>query len=134
MKIKKIIILIGLIILIAAVYVFKKNQKNSSFDKLSYALGYQVGKNIKNSAIRIDLDTFTQAIYDGYENKKAVVKHEEIQLLTQGLMSEQTELAKQIMRLPWVLLEIPAAPIQGNGNRPDGNRPDGNRPNRKDTK
>ena len=66
-----------------------KNQK----DKLSYIIGVDIGKNLKNQSIDIDPEILARGIKDAVTGKKTLMTEQEIQETTAAFQKEMT--AKQ---------------------------------------
>ncbi len=62
--------------------------------KLSYALGYDLGRNLIESGEPIDLATVTKALQDGYAKKPPAVPVEQLRSAVQGMQQRQTAKAK----------------------------------------
>jgi peptidylprolyl isomerase len=62
--------------------------------KLSYALGYDLGRNLIESGEPIDLAAVTKALQDGYAKKPPVVPVEQLRASVQGMQQRQLAKAK----------------------------------------
>ncbi len=75
-----------------------KSDTMSQKEKLSYSLGYKTGINMKNSSVDIDLETYINALRDGYTGNKAAMTEQEmdntILLLQKEMKAKQAEKMK----------------------------------------
>jgi FKBP-type peptidyl-prolyl cis-trans isomerase FklB len=82
-----------LIILLTAFNVEGGTVLKTDKDKLSYALGMDIGGSLKSQAIDIDPDKFAQGVKDMVEGNKALLTNEEFQSTMQKFQQEMV--AKQ---------------------------------------
>ncbi len=82
-----------LIILLTAFNVEGGTVLKTDKDKLSYALGMDIGGSLKSQAIDIDPDKFAQGVKDTVEGNKALLTNEEFQSTMQTFQKEMV--AKQ---------------------------------------
>ncbi|MCF7222608.1 FKBP-type peptidyl-prolyl cis-trans isomerase N-terminal domain-containing protein [Marilutibacter chinensis] len=62
--------------------------------KLSYALGYDLGRNAIESGEAVDLNTIIKGLQDGYAKKQPAVPVEELRTAVQNMQKRQAEKAK----------------------------------------
>jgi FKBP-type peptidyl-prolyl cis-trans isomerase FklB len=94
------LILSGILLLanqvIAGENLVLKNYK----DKVSYIIGIDIGKNLKNQSIDIDPDILARGIKDAISGKKPLMTEQEVQETTAAFQKEmtakQTELIKKV--------------------------------------
>jgi peptidylprolyl isomerase len=67
---------------------------NSDKGKLSYALGYQLGREAAESGEALDLATMTKALQDGYAKKDPAVPMEQMRTAYQGMQQRLQTKAK----------------------------------------
>ncbi len=76
----------------------KKVKLDSDIKKSSYALGQQIGMNIKNQGLDVDVDALAQSISDATKGEKSKMTPEEIQSalmkLQESAMRKQMEAAE----------------------------------------
>ncbi len=72
----------------------KKAKLDSDMGKVSYAIGQQIGNNMKSQQIEIDAETLAASIKDATTGKESKMKPEEMQAalqkLQEGIMKKQT--------------------------------------------
>lgn len=77
----------------------KKPKLDTDLGKASYAIGQQIGSNLKNQNIEIDPDTLAISIKEASQGKEARLKPEEMQAalmkLQEDIMKKQTEQAEK---------------------------------------
>ncbi len=57
--------------------------------KLSYALGYDLGRNLAESGEQIDVNTVTKAVQDGYAKKEPGVPVDQLRTAVEGMQKRQ---------------------------------------------
>ena len=57
--------------------------------KLSYALGYDLGRNLAESGEAVDLATVTKAVQDGYAKKEPSVPVDQLRVAVEGMQKRQ---------------------------------------------
>src|SRR4249919_1169284 len=62
--------------------------------KLSYALGYQLGREAAESGEMLDLNTMTRALQDGYAKKDPTVAVDQMRTAYEGMQQRQIAKAK----------------------------------------
>ena len=62
--------------------------------KLSYALGYDLGRNAVESGEQVDVNTIIKGLQDGYGKKPPSVPVEQLRTAVQNMQKRQTEKAK----------------------------------------
>lgn len=67
---------------------------NSDKGKLSYALGYQLGRQAAESGEALDLATMTRALQDGYAKKDPAVSMEQMRTAYEGMQQRMQVKAK----------------------------------------
>jgi FKBP-type peptidyl-prolyl cis-trans isomerase FklB len=56
--------------------------------KVSYSLGYETGRNMKNSSVDFDVDIFIKAFSEGFAGNKAAMTDEEMRDVVQAVQKE----------------------------------------------
>lgn len=94
---KKQILLMGSLSLIGLMGCEKKIKLDTDQQKASYAIGQQIGQNLKNQNIEFDADVLAASVKDVIQGKEARIKPEEQQQalmkLQEGIMKKQQEVA-----------------------------------------
>ncbi|AWV06886.1 FKBP-type peptidyl-prolyl cis-trans isomerase N-terminal domain-containing protein [Marilutibacter maris] len=67
---------------------------SSEKGKLSYALGYDLGRNAIESGEAVDLNTIIKGLQDGYAKQQPAVAVEELRTAVQNMQKRQAEKAK----------------------------------------
>jgi FKBP-type peptidyl-prolyl cis-trans isomerase len=67
---------------------------SSEKGKLSYALGYDLGRNLVESGEAIDVNTVVKAVQDGYAKKDPSVPVEQLRTAVEGMQKRQMAKAK----------------------------------------
>ena len=67
---------------------------SSEKGKLSYALGYDLGRNAVESGEAVDLNTVIKGLQDGYAKQQPAVPVEELRTAVQNMQKRQAEKAK----------------------------------------
>jgi peptidylprolyl isomerase len=62
--------------------------------KLSYALGYDLGRNAAESGEKVDVNTIIKGLQDGYGKKQPSVPVDQLRTAVQAMQKRQTEKAK----------------------------------------
>ena len=62
--------------------------------KLSYALGYDLGRNAAESGEKVDVNTIIKGLQDGYGKKQPSVPVDQLRTAVQKMQKRQTEKAK----------------------------------------
>lgn len=77
----------------------KKPKLDTDLQKASYAIGQQIGQNLKNQNIEFDSDTLAISIVEAAKGKEARLKPEEMQAalmkLQEGINKKQQEVAEK---------------------------------------
>ncbi|MGO4781908.1 FKBP-type peptidyl-prolyl cis-trans isomerase N-terminal domain-containing protein, partial [Lysobacter sp. 2RAB21] len=66
---------------------------SSEKGKLSYALGYDLGRNAVESGEQVDVNTIIKGLQDGYSKKQPSVPVEQLRTAVQNMQKRQTERA-----------------------------------------
>lgn len=69
-------------------------ETSSEKGKLSYAIGYDLGRNLIESGEQIDVATVTKAIQDGYSKKQPTVPVEQLRTSVESMQKRQVAKAK----------------------------------------
>ena len=92
------LILSGMLLLanqvIAGENLVLKNQK----DKVSYIIGIDIGKNLKNQSIDIDPDILARGIKDVISGKKPLMTEQEVQETTAAFQKEMTAKQSEVVK------------------------------------
>jgi len=92
--------LLGILLLVTQVFGAENGTLKSQKDKTSYALGLNVGKNMKQMPAEIDPDLFTKGFNDAFSGTKPMLSEEEIRtVLTafqKDIMAKQAEKMKVV--------------------------------------
>jgi peptidylprolyl isomerase len=67
---------------------------SSEKGKLSYALGYDLGRNAVESGEQVDINTVIKGLQDGYAKKQPSVPVEQLKVAVQNMQKRQAERAK----------------------------------------
>ncbi|MFD0322848.1 FKBP-type peptidyl-prolyl cis-trans isomerase N-terminal domain-containing protein [Lysobacter gummosus] len=67
---------------------------SSEKGKLSYALGYDLGRNAVESGEQVDVNTIIKGLQDGYSKKQPTVPVDQLRTAVQNMQKRQTERAK----------------------------------------
>lgn len=67
---------------------------SSEKGKLSYALGYDLGRNATESGEQVDVNTIIKGLQDGYGKKQPAVPVEQLRTAVQAMQKRQQEKAK----------------------------------------
>ena len=67
---------------------------SSEKGKLSYALGYDLGRNLVESGEAVDVNTVVKAVQDGYAKKEPSVHVDQLRSAVQNMQKRQTAKAK----------------------------------------
>lgn len=67
---------------------------SSEKGKLSYALGYDLGRNAIESGEQVDINTIIKGLQDGYAKKQPTVPVEQLRTAVQNMQKRQAEKAK----------------------------------------
>jgi peptidylprolyl isomerase len=62
--------------------------------KLSYALGYDLGRNVTESGEQVDINTIIKGLQDGYSKKQPSVPVDQLRTAVQNMQKRQGEKAK----------------------------------------
>jgi len=62
--------------------------------RLSYALGYDLGRNAIESGEQVDVNTVLKGLQDGYAKKQPAVSVEQLRTAVQAMQKRQAEKAK----------------------------------------
>lgn len=77
----------------------KKPKLETDMQKASYAIGQQIGQNLKNQNIEFDADTLAASVAEAAQGKEPRLKPEEMQAalmkLQEGINKKQTEAAEK---------------------------------------
>ncbi len=76
----------------------KKSAFTNDVDKLSYAIGYQIGRSMKNDNIRINLQVFTKAIEDVLKGRELAMSQDEIKETIMGFQKEMMAKSEKLMK------------------------------------
>ena len=68
----------------------EKHDTKSQKDKLSYSLGYDIGRRMKTSSVDIDSEVYIRAFRDGFAGNKAAMTDQEMLDTLQSLRKEMT--------------------------------------------
>lgn len=72
-------------------------EQSSDAQKVGYAIGYDMGRNLKEVADDLDLAAFNQGFKDAYDKKDAILTEEQMRTLVQDYMvKKQEELMKKL--------------------------------------
>ncbi len=72
-----------------------KQELKTPKDKLGYAIGLDLGKNLKKNAIDVDVNVIMQGIKDGYTGGKALLTDEQVKETYTAFQQERVQKAKQ---------------------------------------
>lgn len=67
------------------------NEQSSEVQKVGYAVGYDMGRNLREVADDIDLKAFEMGIKDAYDKKDASLTEEQMQSVVQAYMTRKQE-------------------------------------------
>src|SRR5688572_32721046 len=67
---------------------------SSEKGKLSYALGYDLGRNAVESGEPVDINTIIKGLQDGYAKKATAVPVEQLKAAVEAMQKRQNEKAK----------------------------------------
>lgn len=71
------------------------NDQSSETQKVGYAVGYDLGLNLREVADDMDLDAFTQGIKDAYAKTEATLTQEQMQAIVEAYMTRKQEEAQK---------------------------------------
>lgn len=91
MKLGHLIVVTGVAILLTACDQNKSVDLTSEKDKLSYAIGYQVGQNLKSQEMDVNPDALAAAIADVLADQKSKLTHEQMQTVMMNLQKKKME-------------------------------------------
>lgn len=87
----KIVVFTALSLLSASVLAADAGKLKTEKQKTSYALGRQVGEDVKRNNVDLDPDVFTQAIRESLKGQKSKMTDEEIKTTLQGFQQKMRE-------------------------------------------
>src|SRR3546814_10127010 len=67
---------------------------SSEKGKLSYALGYDLGRNAVESGEALDVNTIVKGLQDGYAKKEPAVPVEQLRVVVENMQKRQQDKAK----------------------------------------
>jgi FKBP-type peptidyl-prolyl cis-trans isomerase FklB len=100
--------IVGMLFLLTQVVVAESVTLKSQKDKVSYSIGVNMGKNLKQMAVDIDPDTFAKGFKDAFSGAKSQLSDEEMQTVMAALQKEMG--AKQAEKMK----------VVGDKNKKDG--------------
>lgn len=71
------------------------NEQSSEVQKVGYAVGFDMGRNLKEVADDIDLQAFNQGLKEAYEGKEAALTDEQMKTVVQTYMMRKQEEAQK---------------------------------------
>lgn len=71
------------------------NDQSSEVQKVGYAVGYDLGLNLREVADDMDLDAFTQGLKDAYAKSNSSLTEEQMQAIVQTYMTRKQEEAQK---------------------------------------
>lgn len=92
MKLRLIAVAVAAMTLIAGTAVAQDT--SSEKGKLSYALGYDLGRNAVESGEQVDVNAIVKGLQDGYAKKQPAVPVEQLRIAVQGMQQRQQAKAK----------------------------------------
>lgn len=73
------------------------NDQSTEVQKVGYAVGFDMGQNLKNIADDIDLEAFNQGLKDAYDSKDSVLTDAQMEEVVQAyMMRKQEEMQKKL--------------------------------------
>jgi FKBP-type peptidyl-prolyl cis-trans isomerase len=94
------LILSAILLLVSQVIAAENPSLKNPKDKISYIIGIDIGKNLKNQSIDIDPDILARGIKDAILGRKALMTEQEVQETTAAFQKEMTakqaELVKKV--------------------------------------
>jgi FKBP-type peptidyl-prolyl cis-trans isomerase FklB len=96
----KVVGIVGVLFLMTQVVAAESVTLKSQKDKISYSIGINMGRNLKQMAVEIDPDTFAKGFKDAFAGAKTLLSDEEMQTVLTALKkemdAEQTEKMKVV--------------------------------------
>jgi len=92
MKLRLIAVVVTALVLTAGTAVAQDT--SSEKGKLSYALGYDLGRNASESGEQLDVNTIVKGLQDGYAKKQPAVPVEQLKTAVQNMQQRQQAKAK----------------------------------------
>jgi FKBP-type peptidyl-prolyl cis-trans isomerase FklB len=90
--------LLGILLLSTQVLAAENGALKSQKDKTSYAIGINVGKNIKQLPMGIDPDIFAKGFKDAFSGAKPILSEEEMRTVLAAFQKEITAKQTEIMK------------------------------------
>ncbi len=105
----RLLVLLGVLLMALPVNAAEKSELKTPKEKLDYAIGIDIARNMKRLGVQVNLDTMAKGLKDGLSERKALISDEEIRQL---LADYQTE-----MKVKWA--EKTQLAAQGNKKQGD---------------
>jgi FKBP-type peptidyl-prolyl cis-trans isomerase FklB len=90
--------ILGILFLAMPVLAAENIQLNSQKDKVSYSIGINLGKNIKQLPMDIDLDLFYRGVKDAVSGTKLMLSEEEISTVMTAFQKEVATKQTEVMK------------------------------------
>jgi FKBP-type peptidyl-prolyl cis-trans isomerase FklB len=95
----KLMVVLGILVLVSQVYAEENLALKTQKEKFSYLVGMDLGNNLKNGSIDVDLDMVVKGIQDGLAGKKSLLTEQETkEVMTtfqKDMMAKREEIAKK---------------------------------------